>query len=311
MRVCVMRAHPCICFDAGLCMMPGWMLRMMWVWMLRWVLVVLDGALTCAVLRRSQMIYFVLAVSVLGQAVQNGALLELSGEAAKIEFGGALSLIHNSTEDELVCSGKIRASDVIIEGTTTTVAEIVADYAAMKVDIAALKHFVGMMPPPVSPPPSMPPPPPIHQLLLATTPVVASSVHPPQNGNNYVAQNALPGVAGEWASLYSTPGYDWIEADLQSARTVTSVGYQQRPSSGETGSMLNVTLKDESSTILSMQQVHFLCTSGNCGLETFELVPTGGVQFVRFTYANNRVDCNSFGGTCVNYGAREIQVFGF
>ena len=132
---------------------------MMWVWMLLWVLAVLDGALTCAVLRRSQMIYFVLAVSVLGQAVQNGALLELTGEAAKIEFGGALSLIHNSTEDKLVCSGKIQASDVVIEGTSTTVAEMMADHAAMKADIAALKQFVGMMPPslPPSPPPSLPP----------------------------------------------------------------------------------------------------------------------------------------------------------
>ena len=119
-------------------------------------LAVLDGALTCAVLRRSQMIYFVLAVSVLGQAVQNGALLELTGEAARVEFGGALTLIHNSTEDELVCSGKIRASDVIIEGTTTTVGEMMTEHAAMKNDIAALKQFVGMMPPPM-PPPAPPP----------------------------------------------------------------------------------------------------------------------------------------------------------
>ena len=134
-----------------------WMLRMMWAWMLQWVLTVLDGALTCAALRRSQMIYFVLTVSVLGQAAQNGALLQLTGEAAKVEFGGALTLIHNSTEDELVCSGKIRASDVVIEGTSTTVAEIVADHAAMKADIAALKQFVGMMPPPPISPPASPP----------------------------------------------------------------------------------------------------------------------------------------------------------
>ena len=79
-----------------------------------WGLAVLDGVLTCAVSRRSQMIYFVLAVSVLGQSVQNGALLQLTGEGAKVEFGGALTLIHNSTEDKLVCSGKIQASDVVI-----------------------------------------------------------------------------------------------------------------------------------------------------------------------------------------------------
>ena len=126
--------------------------------MLLWGLAVLDGVLTHAVSRRSQMIYFVFAVSVLAQSVQNGALLELTGDAAKIEFGGALTLIHNSTEDELVCSGKIRASDVVIEGTTTTVAEMVAEHASMKADIAALKQFVGMMPPPSAPPPSSPSP---------------------------------------------------------------------------------------------------------------------------------------------------------
>jgi len=128
-----------------------------------WVLAVLDGALTCAVLRRSQMIYFVLAVSVLGQAVQNGALLELTGEAAKIEFGGALSLIHNSTEDKLVCSGKIQASDVVIEGTSTTVADLIGEVAMLRQDMAAVKQFVGMMPPPAVPPslpPSLPPMPP-------------------------------------------------------------------------------------------------------------------------------------------------------
>jgi len=108
------------------------------------------------------MVYFVLAVSVLGQAVQNGALLELTGEAAKVEFGGALTLIHNSSEDELVCSGKIRASDVVIEGTTTTVADLISKVGSLESDVAALKQFVGMMPPPASSapgaPPSSPPP---------------------------------------------------------------------------------------------------------------------------------------------------------
>ena len=98
------------------------------------------------------MISFVLAVSVLGQAADNGGVLELIGEAAKVEFGGALTLIHDSTEDELVCSGKIRASDVVIQGTTTTVAQMMAEHAMMKDDIAALKQFVGMSSP--SPPPS-------------------------------------------------------------------------------------------------------------------------------------------------------------
>jgi len=94
---------------------------------------------------------------VLWQVASNGAVLEMSGDAAKIEFGGALTLIHNTTEDQLTCSGKIQASDVLIEGTSTTVAEMMAEHAAMKDDIAALKQFVGMMPPP-SMPPAAPPP---------------------------------------------------------------------------------------------------------------------------------------------------------
>ena len=110
---------------------------------------ILDGTLICAVLCRSQMIYFVLAVSVMGQTVQNGALLELTGEAAKVEFGRALTLIHNSMEDELVCSGKLRASDVVIEGTTTTVADLIEEVAKIKEDMTAVKQFVGMMTPSV------------------------------------------------------------------------------------------------------------------------------------------------------------------
>ena len=101
------------------------------------------------------MIYFVLAVAVMGQTeetVQNGALLQLTGEAAKVEFGGVLTLIHNSTEDELVCSGKIRASDVVIEGTATTVADLIGEVATLKEDMAAVKQFVGMMPPSAPPP---------------------------------------------------------------------------------------------------------------------------------------------------------------
>jgi len=102
-----------------------------------------------------QMIYFVFVASVL--AVQNGAVLELTGDAAKIEFGGALTLIHNNTEDQLTCSGKIQASDVLIEGTSTTVAQMMGRLATLEQEMAAVKAFVGMMPPPASPPPSLPP----------------------------------------------------------------------------------------------------------------------------------------------------------
>ena len=103
------------------------------------------------------MIYFVLVASVL--AVQNGAVLEMTGDAAKIEFGGALTLIHNTTENELVCSGKIKATDVLIEGTSTTVAQMMTRLATLEQEMAAVKLFVGMMPP-ASPSPPLPPSPP-------------------------------------------------------------------------------------------------------------------------------------------------------
>ena len=101
------------------------------------------------------MIYFVLVASVLS-VENNEAVLQLNGHTSKIEFGGALTLIHNATEDELSCSGKIKAIDLLIEGTSTTVAQMMAEHATMKDDIAALKQAVGMMPPPMAPP--APPP---------------------------------------------------------------------------------------------------------------------------------------------------------
>jgi len=84
----------------------------------------------------------------------DGSSLELTGNAPKVEFGGALTLIHNASEDKLVCSGEFEAADLRIAGTSTTVAQMMAEHAAMKDDIAALKLFVGMMPPP---PPLTPP----------------------------------------------------------------------------------------------------------------------------------------------------------
>jgi len=73
-------------------------------------------------------------------------------------------MTHNNTSDDLlVCSSRIKASDVLIDGTSTTVAQLIAEHNAMKMDIQALKQFVGNMmpPPPLSPPPSPPPPRPI------------------------------------------------------------------------------------------------------------------------------------------------------
>jgi len=109
------------------------------------------------------MISSFLVTSVL--ATQNGAVLELTGDAPKVEFGGALTLIHNATEDKLTCSGKIQAADVLIEGTSTTVADLIGEMAvlrqAMEVvrqEMATMKAFVGMMPPPPSPAPAQPSP---------------------------------------------------------------------------------------------------------------------------------------------------------
>jgi len=114
---------------------------------------------------------------------QNGAVLELTGDSPKVDFGGALTLIHNATEDKLTCSGTLEASDVRIAGTSTTVAQLIAEHATMKDDIAALKQFVGMMPPPASPPPLAP---------LSWTQFVG---YPEDaNGNNY-------DVAGLWHYL--------------------------------------------------------------------------------------------------------------
>ena len=79
--------------------------------------------------------YLVFVASVLA-AVQNGAVLEMTGEAAKIEFGGALTLSHNTSEDQLTCSGKIKATDVLIEGTSTTVADLIGEVATLKDQMA-------------------------------------------------------------------------------------------------------------------------------------------------------------------------------
>lgn len=70
--------HPFICFAAGLLHDAGMDAEMMWVWILMCVLLVLDGALPCAVSRRSQMIYFVLAASMLGLPAERSAILNTS-----------------------------------------------------------------------------------------------------------------------------------------------------------------------------------------------------------------------------------------
>lgn len=81
------------------------------------------------------MICFVLVASAL--AVQNGAVLDLTGDAAQIEFGGALTLIHNATDDTLECSGAIKAADY-----TASCNGTLAKMCAMQSELHALKGQV-------------------------------------------------------------------------------------------------------------------------------------------------------------------------
>ena len=119
----------------------------------------------------------------------------MTGDAAKIEFGGALTLIHNNTEDQLTCSGKIQASDVLIEGTSTTVADLIGEVAALRQDMAAVKQFVGMMPPPppLPPPPSAPPGPTTVALPDSSASRVKVSTH-----------GSCAGWSNTWAHLNAT-----------------------------------------------------------------------------------------------------------
>ena len=100
--------------------------------------------------------------SVLGQEdhKHKGAALRLLGDAV-IQFDNC-ALRYNSTRNELASSCKIYASDLIVEGSRITVAQILDldvqrdEIAVLRDEMAALKRFVGMIPPP----PSLPPTPP-------------------------------------------------------------------------------------------------------------------------------------------------------
>ena len=62
------------------------------------------------------MIYFCLVALVLGQEPTR---FQISGARSVLEFGSqddSITLIRNASEDKLVCSGKIKATDVLIEG---------------------------------------------------------------------------------------------------------------------------------------------------------------------------------------------------
>ena len=101
--------------------------------------------------------YMVLAM-VVPLAYATGAVIELTGQTPRVIYGqldssDALTLTRNTSEDKLVCSGEFEAADLRIAGTSTTVADLIAEVATLRQDMAAVKAFVGMMPPPASPPP--------------------------------------------------------------------------------------------------------------------------------------------------------------
>jgi hypothetical protein len=88
---------------------------------------------------------------------QDGAVLELTGQTPRVIYGLAndpdsLTLSRDTSEDKLVCSGEFEAADLRIAGTSTTVADLIQELAALRQEMAAVKAFVGMMPPPASPP---------------------------------------------------------------------------------------------------------------------------------------------------------------
>ena len=95
---------------------------------------------------------------------QESTKFEIAGAHAVLQFGTQddyVTLIRNATEDELVCSGKIKATDVLIEGTSTTVADLIREFDALRTRMTAIEQFLGMMPPPPSSPPYPPSPPPV------------------------------------------------------------------------------------------------------------------------------------------------------
>jgi len=94
-------------------------------------------------------------------AVQNGAVLELAGQTPRLIYGqlndsDSLTLTRNTSEDKLVCSGEFEAADLRIAGSSTTVADLIGEVAALRQEMAEVRAFVGMLPPPASPPPDSP-----------------------------------------------------------------------------------------------------------------------------------------------------------
>jgi hypothetical protein len=89
-----------------------------------------------------QMIYFLMATLVLGQ---NPTKLKISGVQSVLQFGSendSVTLVRDATEDELVCSGKIKASDMLIEGTSTTVAALIGEVANLRQEMGQMQSWL-------------------------------------------------------------------------------------------------------------------------------------------------------------------------
>ena len=158
-----------------------------------------------------------------------GPSYNIMGNTPTIDFvddGTKLTLIHNATEDELVCSGKIRATDVLIEGTSTTVADLIGEVAALRQDMAAVKQFVGMMPP------ALPPPPPLGQLYYYSD--AGSGFTCANAGYHDQASNVCAAKGGrlcKWDEVCIQPGYpgqQYSATNTVLAKWIVTQGYPGR-----------------------------------------------------------------------------------
>ena len=97
------------------------------------------------------MIYSVLGALALGFVrAEKSAVLELNGDAPTVHFGelggsDTLTLVHNPSKGQLTCSGQMEASDFLIEGTSTTVAQMMAQMVAQMSRLTTLEDEMARL----------------------------------------------------------------------------------------------------------------------------------------------------------------------
>ena len=131
----------------------------------------------------------------------DGARIELTGSTPQITFGnsGATILSYNeSVPDTLACSGKIKATDVLIEGTSTTVADLIARVATLETQMTLVLQTT---------PPS---PPPLVWSELDTTDLWCEEGNKNQG---YSISNSLEGINDDW-SLHDAVNHGWRWCDI-------------------------------------------------------------------------------------------------